>query len=175
MAFGIEVEDGSDTLSEFVVEQNSSAVELYDWQRRAIKYFFKYNKAIFEVTTGAGKTFCAIEIINKIWETDPDVRVLIVVPKNVILETGWYKELYDYGISIKDIGVYYGAIKEYAKVTITNMQSLHRIALDLFDMVILDELHNYGTKRLLPYVERDFKYKLGLSATVKEWMINIGQ
>jgi len=114
----------------------------------------------------SGKTYCAIEIIKKIWEEEPNLKVLIVVPKNVILETGWYKELYDAGISIKDIGVYYGNIKEYGKVTITNMQNIHKVAMEIFGMVIFDEVHNYGTERLLPFVEYDMKYKLGLSATV---------
>jgi len=97
---------------------------------------------------------------------DPESRVLIIVPKNIILESTWHKELYDAGISLRDIGVYYGPIKEYSKITITNMQNLNRIALKMFDMVVYDEIHNYGTDRLLPYVEKNFKYKLGLSATL---------
>jgi len=175
--FGIQIEDGSTTIPSFVVEQNTSSMQLYSWQTRAINYFFNNNyKAIFEVTTGAGKTFCAIEIIKRLLQDKPDLQVLIVVPKNIILETGWYKELYDAGISLRDIGVYYGSVKEYAKITITNMQNIHRIALDIFDMVIFDEIHNYGTKRLLPYIEYKFKYKIGLSATIerrddKHWQI----
>ena len=165
--FGIHIEDGSAVLPQFVVDQNTSSLELYDWQRRAIDYFFKFNKAIFEVSTGAGKTHCAIEIIKRIIKKEPDLQVLIVVPKNIILETGWYKELYEAGISLKDIGVYYGACKEYAKITITNMQSLARIPLSMFDMIVLDEIHNFGTKRLILYISHPFKYRIGLSATVE--------
>jgi len=166
--FGIQIEDGSEQLPEIVREQNEKAVELYDWQRRAINYFFIHNnKAIFEVTTGAGKTFCAIEILKQIHETEPELRCLIVVPKNVILETGWYKELYNNGYSLAEIGVFYGMTKEYGRVTITNMQSLSKVALELFDIIIFDEIHNYGTLRLLPYLEYNFKYKIGLSATVE--------
>jgi len=166
-SFGIQIKDGSAVLPNFVVEQNSASINLFDWQRRAIEYFFLHNnKAIFEVCTGAGKTFCAIEIIKKIWEKEPKVQVLIIVPKNIILEDTWYKELYNNGIGLNDIGVYYGAIKEYAKVTITNMQNLNRISLNIFDCVIFDEIHNYGTKRLMPFVKYPFKYKIGLSATV---------
>jgi RNA polymerase primary sigma factor len=57
--------------------------------------------------------------------------------------------------------------KEYGRVTITNMQSLSKVAIELFDIVIFDEIHNYGTKRLLPYIEHNFKYKIGLSATIE--------
>lgn len=166
--FKIQIEDEGDRIPEFIVEQNTSSVSLYDWQRRAIDYFFNSNfKCIFEVTTGAGKTFCSIQIIKEIWKTDKDVNVLIVVPKNVILEDTWFRELYNNGISITDIGVFYGHIKEIGKVTITNMQNLSRINLDIFDMIIFDEIHNYGTKKLLPYVEKKFKYKIGLSATLE--------
>lgn len=166
--FAIQIEDGSYVLPEIVREENIKTAELYNWQRRAIKFFFENNNnAIFQVSTGSGKTICAIEIIKKVIEQNPNIRVLIVVPKNIILETTWFKELYERGFNIKDIGVYYGNIKEYAKITITNMQNIHKIVLEAFDMIIFDEIHNYGTKRLLPFLERDFKYKLGLSATLE--------
>ena len=166
--FGIQIEDGSEKIPELVRQQNEKAVELYDWQRMAINYFFSHNnKAVFEVTTGAGKTFCAIEILKKVHEIDPTVRCLIVVPKNVIMETGWYKELYNNGYSLAEIGVFYGMTKEYGRVTITNMQSLSKVAIELFDMVIFDEIHNYGTKRLIPFLEHPFRYKIGLSATIE--------
>jgi len=166
--FKIQIEDESNLIPEFAIEQNTSSIELYDWQRRAINFFFKSNyKAIFEVTTGAGKTFCSIQLIKEVWKIDKDVSVLIVVPKNIILEDTWFRELYNNGITLTQVGVYYGHIKEIGKVTITNMQSLSRINLEIFDMIIYDEIHNYGTTRMLEYVERKFKYKVGLSATLE--------
>jgi len=165
--FKICIDDGSEVLSQFAADINNDVTDLYDWQKRAIDFFFEHKKALFEVTTGAGKTFCSISIIKRLFEIKPNAKVLIVVPKNVILESTWYKELYEAGIGLRDIGVYYGAIKEYGKVTITNMQNLHKIALDVFDFAIFDEVHNYGTARLLPYLEHPYPYKLGLSATVE--------
>jgi len=124
----------------------------------------------------SGKTFCAIEIIKEIIKKEPKSQFLIVVPKNVILEDTWFKELWENGFSIKDIGVYYGLTKEYGKITITNMQSLMNIEFELFDCIIFDEIHNYGTTRLMPIIEKEFKYKIGLSATLermdnKHWKI----
>jgi len=143
-------------------------VSLYDWQRRAKKYFNEHNgKCIFEVTTGAGKTLITIDILNDLLQNNPDMKILIIVPKNIILETGWYKELVDYGISIQKIGVYYGDIKEYSQITITNMQSINKIPLELFDMLIADEIHNFATNRMMQYINHPFKYKLGLTATLK--------
>ena len=167
--FGIKVlEANEEIIMPYAIQRNSKMVELHDWQRRAIEYFFLHdNKILLEVTTGAGKTYCAIEILKEILKIEPDLKCLIVCPKNVIMETSWYKELYDAGFSLPDIGIYYGMGKEYSKITITNMQSIDKVALEVFDMIILDEVHNYCTKRLFPYVEHPFKYKLGLSATIE--------
>jgi|TARA_Y100000310_G_scaffold299655_1_gene334684 superfamily II DNA or RNA helicase len=166
--FGIKIENHIDPLPQFVIDQNTAFAELYDWQKRAIDYFFD-NKcnAVYEVTTGVGKTLFSVELIKILREKNPDLQVLVVVPKNVIMETGWYKELYDAGISIKDIGIYYGNVKEYAPITITNMQNMDNIAVNLFDMVIWDEVHNYGTERLLEHLNHPYKYRVGLSATLE--------
>ena len=165
--FEIQIDDNSEVLPDEVIEQNSSFLDLHDWQKRGITYFFTHGcNVIFEAATGTGKTFFAIELLKKILEIDPDIQILIVVPKNVILETGWYSELFEGGFNLPDIGVFYGAIKEYAKITITNLHNLNRIPLELFDCIIFDELHNFGTPRLLEFVELEKKYKIGLSATV---------
>lgn len=166
--FGIQlaVEDG---IPEFVTVENKKSSMLYDWQRRAINFFFDNNHmALYNVCTGVGKTRMAIEIIKKIIEQDKDCKVLIVVPKNVILETGWYKELFDNGISLAKVGVYYGKTKEYGQITITNMQSLKNVYLEYFNCIILDEAHNYSTDKSLGLLnEQQFKYKIGLTATVE--------
>ena len=165
--FGIYIDDGGELLSPFVVDKNIKKLELHDWQRRAVKYFFEHdNKAIYQVATGAGKTVLAIEILKKIHKINPDLKCLIMVPKNVILDV-WYNELYKSGYNIPDIGIFYGLGHEYAKITITNMQSVKNVALELFDIAVLDECHNYSTKRLMKILEHPFKYMIGLSATVE--------
>lgn len=165
--FGIQIEDGSEVLQEYSIVINKKRIDLYDWQRRAVEYFFTHNnKAIFEIPTGTGKTILAIELIKRIHEKYPDYHCLIVVPKNVIIDV-WYKELYDAGYNLSDIGIFYGLGHEYSKITITNMQSIHRVAMEIFDIACFDELHNYGTKRLLEYLKLPIKYKIGLSATVE--------
>jgi superfamily II DNA or RNA helicase len=50
------------------------------------------------------------------------------------------------------------------------MQSLDKVAIDMFSVVLFDEIHNYGSKRLLPYLSKEnFKYKIGLSATIDRY------
>ena len=59
MTFGIAIEDGSEVLPEFISEANIDTVELYDWQKRAVKYFVEKKIIILEASTGVGKTLCA--------------------------------------------------------------------------------------------------------------------
>ena len=147
--FGIQMEDDCSILPSIVTDQNEGCIDLYEQQTNAIKYFFEHNfKAVFEVTTGAGKTFCSIQIIKEIWKTEPDCKILIVVPKNVILENTWFKELFDNGISLTKIGVYYGAVKEFGQITITNMQNIEYIPFELFDCAIFDECFSGNTNVL---------------------------
>lgn len=115
----------------------------------------------------SGKSRFAIEVLKRLMDDNPNLKTLIVVPKNIILEATWYPELYESGFSFVDIGVFYGAIKEYGKVTITNMQNITKIDFKKFDFVIFDEVHNYATDRILPFIRGDTKYKLALSATLE--------
>lgn len=170
MSFGIYIEDQSNEISSlFATENNEKNVKLHDWQNRAIKYFFEHDgKVIYEVATGAGKTFLAITILKEIHKLEPNLKCLIINPKNVILDV-WFRELYTAGYSLPDVGVYYGFAKEYGKkITITNMQNLSRIAFEIFDIIIWDEIHWAGATTNIKYIESTkAKYLIGLSATTE--------
>lgn len=147
---------------------NDNVMDLRDWQRRAKKFFYENDgKCIFEVSTGAGKTYCTIDIIQDLMEEKEDMRVLVIVPKNVILEKTWYKEMVDFGFPIQDIGVYYGSVKEYAQITLTNMQNIDRIPFEVFDMLVVDEVHHFATDKKMKHISKPFDYKIGLTATLK--------
>ena len=148
-------------------DQKRNIIILRDWQRRAKNFFYENNNnTIFEVATGSGKTLVAIEILKELIKKH-NIRVLIIVPKNIIMESTWYKELVDLGTPIQDIGVFYGNIKEFSKITLTNIQSVKKIPLEIFDFLIADEIHNMGTKNLLKVLQHPFKHRLGLTATLK--------
>lgn len=166
--FGIKIDQEDHDVGSFVSDQNLKYVILHEWQNKAIKFFWDNNgNVVFEVTTGAGKTYCAIEIIKQVLKQNSDYYVLIVVPKNVILEKGWFPELCSNGFTMAQVGVYYGFTKEVRQITITNMHNVMNLDLSMFDFIILDEIHNYCTERLFNVLEFPFKYKLGLSATVE--------
>jgi superfamily II DNA or RNA helicase len=139
--------------------------ELHEWQNAALDYFKEHNQCIFEAATGTGKTFLTIALIKYVLSEHPDYKVLIVVPKNVILEDTWYKELASQ-FSLVDIGLYYGEVKEESRITITNMQNIHRLNLGEYQFHIYDELHNYMTSRMLIHLNKYSAYKVGLTATL---------
>lgn len=139
---------------------------LHPWQQSAIDYFMKHGHCIIQAATGTGKTFLALHIIQRVFRDDSEIRVLVVVPKNVIIDS-WYTELSSV-FSLPDIGVYYGDIKEKSRITITNMQNIEFVGFNDFDFVIFDELHNYTSRRLESFLQREKTYKLGLTATLSK-------
>ena len=122
---------------------------------------------LLEDFTVVHNSFYAIECIKKILETEPDINILIICPKNVIMERTWFPELYNAGYTIKDVGIFYGDIKEEMKITITNVQNLKNINFDKYQFVIWDEVHWAAGKQTFKYLQIICKYKLGLTATLK--------
>ena len=158
---------------------------LHEWQQEAFDYFNEHPKCVLGAATGTGKTYIAIQIIKRILTLKPNIKCLIVVPKNVkrtyhggavrilqltaerdaVRETGCEE------FSLTEVGIYYGEIKEISRITITNMHNLDNLKenglFKEFDFIVWDELHNYMTQRLLNYIKIDKTYKLGLTATIK--------
>lgn len=114
-----------------------------------------------------GKSIMAIKVIEKIREEHPDYNILIVAPKIVILETVWLKELTKFGFGPNQVGVYYGYAHEFSKITLTTIASIPRLDMRIFDVIIADEIHNMMSPSLIKLLKHDFKYKLGLSASIK--------
>lgn len=146
-------------------------MELRQWQVEAIEFLNEKKKAIFEVATGAGKTFFAIAIVKELRKRYPNFRVLIVGPKNVIIENTWLSELSTHGFGIHQIGIFNGNAKEVCDITLASIQSSHKLIelgfMDYFDMIIYDEVHNYGTDNYLKIIEIEKPFKVGLSATLE--------
>ena len=139
-------------------------MKLHKWQNEALNEVFDKKKIIIEVATGAGKTFFTVEFLKRI--NKKNYKTLIVSPKLVILDN-WDKELKKY-FSFTDIGYYYSEIKEYAKITLTTTKSINNINLDVFDILIIDEIHNCFTPSWRNIYKKKWKYMIGLSATIKK-------
>lgn len=140
--------------------------KLYEWQKQALQQFVDKKKLLIQAATGTGKSYLAMQCINHIIKESPHTRILIVAPKINILEHTWLPHLYQNGFGPFDVGIYYSAGKEYGKVVLTTNASITNIPLELFDAIIADEVHNMMTPRLLDVLQRNWTYKLGLSATI---------
>lgn len=148
-----------------VFSDNSPWSKLYDWQKEATAKFFDFDKKMVAVVpTGAGKTFFAIYVLKVLQEEDPNMRVLIIVPKIVIINT-WIEELFNNEFFYHDVGIYKGGCKEFSRITITTIASASKLDMSMFDFCIFDELHNFGSPSMKKIISTDFKYKLGLTAT----------
>jgi superfamily II DNA or RNA helicase len=139
--------------------------QLRRWQVEAFDNFIKNKKMIAEVATGCGKTLFAIYAIHSILQKFPKTRVLVVVPKIVIMKA-WLQEFYNF-FDISKLSMYYSQLKEYTQIMITTTASIKNIALDLFDVIILDEVHNCYSDKLIKIIKsKDWDFMLGLSATI---------
>ena len=139
--------------------------ELREWQKQALDKLLESKVMLAEVATGCGKTFFAIQFIRKLIDENPDMKFLVVVPKLVIMN-GWLKELYVF-FGVDKLSCFYGEVKEYSQIMITTTSSLSNVVTDVFDVLIIDEAHNFFSKRLMSIIKQEhWKYKLGLSATI---------
>ncbi len=98
MEFGILYNSRDKVSSQFTIEENIKTLRLHNWQRQALKYFLKHKYILAEACTGSGKTFWAIQCMKEVIKLEPDIRILILCPKNVILESVWYTELATAGL-----------------------------------------------------------------------------
>jgi superfamily II DNA or RNA helicase len=152
-------------------------IELYKWQKEFIELFLKKRKYIANIATGAGKTQAAIEIIKKLWEINPNYNILISTPTIVSLETLWLKQLQQNNITLNKVGVYYSFCHEFSKITLTTNKSVRKIPLEIFNIIIIDEVHWWNSKSFLDILRKNkFDYLLGLSASIynkeqKHWKL----
>ena len=105
----------------------------------------------------------------------PQFKILLLVPRIVLIEQN-VKRLLKYGISKKQIGVYFGEKKEVREITISTYQSINNNLniLRNSQMIIFDEVHLIGESaksfsQIFDVVVEDrSKAILGLTATIDE-------
>ncbi len=134
---------------------------LRNWQLKAYKEWER-NKAngIFLGCTGSGKSIAAMYCIQ-----EKAVNTIIVVP-TIALMNQWTEEL------DKNLGIQCGQIgdgKNIQKpITVAVINSIRDKNLSMFEMIVLDETHRYGSlENIKPIMNNEFKYKLGITATLK--------
>ncbi len=133
------------------------------WQIEAYKKWEKNNcKGIYTSCTGSGKSLAAMYCIQ-----EKNVSTLIVVP-TIALMNQWKEELSNnLDIDISEIGQFGDGLKEQKNISVGVINSVRDLDLSFFKMIVLDEAHRYGSiENIKPIMNNNFKYTLGLTATL---------
>lgn len=134
------------------------------WQQRAYcKWAIANSNGILLGCTGSGKSIAALYCIQ-----ERKAKSLIVVP-TIALMNQWIDEISKHlDIEKKDIGMIGDGNDSIKKITICVVNSIRNRDLSYFDMIVLDEAHRYGSEEnIKPILKNKFKYKLGITATLK--------
>ena len=138
--------------------------KLRDWQKNAYaSWLLSESNGIFLGCTGSGKTMAAMYCIQ-----EKSVDTIIIVP-TIALMNQWKTELSEnLGIKDSEVGLIGDGNKKIKPITVAVVNSVRNMDLSNFDMIILDEAHRYGSiENIRPILQNDFKYKLGVTATLK--------
>lgn len=122
-------------------------------QKESIKRWLDNNgKGILECTTGYGKTFLSIMLIQSMLKSNPDAHVLISVPTEILKEQ-WDRQLIKYHLF------------NSCKVEIINTIIKKRYFVDL---LIIDEIHTACSPTFIQIFSAvKYKYILGLTGTLE--------
>ena len=161
---------------------------LYKWQKECLNTWKNSGyRGIAEVTTGAGKTFMAVQGSKKLdEEKNSNLSVYIVVPK-VALKKQWKEVLLKN--KVKDIEIWSNVKRKKGKYTIMTINTARNMLPLLAEkdfmtgrhiLLILDEVHHYGSpanSHIFDFIyskhyDDDLYHSLGLSATTKVRTLN---
>lgn len=129
-------------------------------QKEVVELKSTYHNMVVEIATGVGKTKIAIDIISELSkkvfeEEDSEVQVLILLAETTHKEN-WKNEFKKWGISTD-------------KVRFECYQSMRKCVVDMYDLIILDEVHRVDTSLRLDILKSiKTNNTLFLSATISD-------
>ena len=166
---------------------------LYDYQNDAIAKWKENNyRGIFDMCTGAGKTYTGIGAIKQLHEDkNGRLAVIIVAPYQHLVEQ-WVEDLENFNIhpvvgysggkhnryrkELKSqIFDYNLGVKDFICFICTNASFKIREVQEILGgiknnvLIVVDEAHNFGTKALLNTLLQRYEYRLALSATLDRY------
>ncbi len=160
-----------------VIKQNK-----WRHQDEAVQAFLNKGHGILEMATGTGKTRTAIRIANEVL-TRGDISYVVVTAYGTDLLDQWYKNLLEYAPDLvlyryyerhTELADFRLATKSAALIVSRSPEHLCEVCGCLGrdaksqTLLICDEVHGMGSAGLVSNLSgklRDFRYRLGLSAT----------
>ena len=146
----------------------ASALKLRAWQQRALTHWAAArHRSVVEAVTGTGKT--RVGIAAAAWATSQGTKALVLVP-TVDLQRQWQEEvrrlLPGIRVGLCGGGSHHGFDRH--DIVLATVQSCYerpeRIAVR-GGLLIADECHHYGSEQWSRALHKDFRYRLGLTAT----------
>lgn len=163
-------------------------VQLFEYQKQAIDKWEEMGfQGIFDMATGAGKTFTALGALARLSEKLKDrVGVFILCPYQHLVEQ-WVEDIkrfnvkpliccskYDwkkkFKLLINDFKL--GVVKNFCIIMVNGSYSIPYVQ-DMLKPIkgnlclVVDEAHNFGSIKLRKCMLPNFKYRLALSATLE--------
>ena len=141
------------------------------WQTEALATWSSGLRGVVSVVTGAGKTFFAMQCMLAVWERQPDIKVLIVVP-TVALMDQWRAALQaELGVDDSEIDLVGGGIRriERSLITVAVLDSARELVTELTSegqwFLVVDECHRVASPVNRKVLRGSYAATLGLSAT----------
>ncbi len=170
--------------ADFITENN--LMLLRDYQKKAVHSIQKAvsngsDRFLFEMATGTGKTLIASAVIKLFLRTGNAKRVLFLVDRLELEDQAW-KAFVRYLKNDYKTVIYKQHRDDWrkAEIVVSTVQSLmvNNKYMDLFsptdfDLVISDEAHRSIGRNSRAVFEYFIGYKLGLTATPKDYLKNI--
>jgi superfamily II DNA or RNA helicase len=161
----------------FNKETLKSKIILRDYQLKAYKNWKNNNNSgILSMATGSGKTITAFNIINNIISKE-NIPIVIVVPYQHLV-TQWAKEAKKFGMEFIECfhnsNIWFEkalkGIKNNSFFITTNNTFIGKKFQYILSNIkefflIVDEVHNFGSRNTRKFFPNNVKYKLGLTAT----------
>ena len=169
-----------------------SYIDFYDYQKDAMENWIKAGGCgIFDMATGAGKTYTALGAITKLSQLlNENIAVIIVAPYQHLVEQ-WVEDLTKFNVTPiiaysypgqkwreqfkTAVNAYnVGAIKNFCIISTNatfssdDFQSIMKKFRRNFCFVV-DEAHNFGAKKLSTLLPKKARYRLALSATIERY------
>ena len=169
-----------------------TTVEFYDYQKEAIEAWIKRGCCgIYDMATGSGKTYTALGSITKLSQIlNEQLAVVIVAPYQHLVEQ-WVEDINKFNVSpiiaysypgqkwrkqFEDAVNAYnvGAIKHFCVISTNatfSTDDFQRILLKFKKnyLFVVDEAHNFGSKKLGAFLPKKARYRLALSATIERY------
>ena len=163
------------------------SIELHDYQIKAIDTWMnKGCRGIFDMATGTGKTYTALGALAKLSEKlENHLAVVIVCPYQHLVEQ-WVEDICAFGVKplicysrynwkktlarmISDYSL--GITDNFCVITTNATFVTPAMQNELAKMngdfcLVVDEAHNFGSKKQIACMSEKFNFRLALSATI---------